>query len=230
MLNREYEGQDFCGVAKSLEILGERWTLLIIRDALFGLRRFEEFQSSLGVARNVLTDRLNRLVGDLLDASRLQIGALAVNCQSIDVAESIGVILAGIGSAADRVEVEVPSGLPPAWGDSALLERSLDNIVTNALRHGGSSRVRITVGVVGHEIHVCVIDRGPGIPEHLRARVMAPFQQFGDGRAAGGVGLGMSIAQGFVQAMHGRLELDDTPGGGLTVLIALPVADLADAA
>ena len=64
MLNREYEGQDFCGVAKSLEIVGERWTLLIVRDAFFGLRRFEEFQASLGVARNVLTDRLNRLVDE----------------------------------------------------------------------------------------------------------------------------------------------------------------------
>lgn len=64
MLNREYEGQDFCGVAKSLEIVGERWTLLIVRDAFFGLRRFEEFQASLGIARNVLTDRLNRLVDE----------------------------------------------------------------------------------------------------------------------------------------------------------------------
>src|SRR6266852_676880 len=64
MLNREYEGQDYCGVAKTLEIVGERWTLLIIRDAFLGLRRFEEFQSSLGVARNVLTDRLNRLVDE----------------------------------------------------------------------------------------------------------------------------------------------------------------------
>lgn len=64
MLNRDYEGQDFCGVAKSLEIIGERWTLLIVRDAFFGLRRFEEFQASLGIARNVLTDRLNRLVDE----------------------------------------------------------------------------------------------------------------------------------------------------------------------
>jgi DNA-binding HxlR family transcriptional regulator len=64
MLNREYEGQDHCGVAKSLEIVGERWTLLIIRDAFFGIRRFEEFQSSLGIARNVLADRLNRLVDE----------------------------------------------------------------------------------------------------------------------------------------------------------------------
>jgi DNA-binding HxlR family transcriptional regulator len=64
VLNREYEGQDFCGIAKSLEIIGERWTLLIVRDAFLGLHRFEEFQSSLGIARNVLTDRLNRLVDE----------------------------------------------------------------------------------------------------------------------------------------------------------------------
>lgn len=64
MLNRDYEGQDLCGVAKSLEILGERWTLLIVRDAFFGVRRFEDFHRSLGIARNVLTDRLNRLVDE----------------------------------------------------------------------------------------------------------------------------------------------------------------------
>ena len=170
-------------------------------------------------------DRLNRLVGNLLDASRLQIGALAVNIQTVDLAETIAATLGSIGAPADRVEVEVPDGLPGAYGDSALLERSLHNVVTNALRHGGDSAVRLTVGVVGHEVHVCTIDRGPGIPKHLRSKVMAPFQQLGDDRSADGVGLGMSIAQGFVQAMHGRLELDDTPGGGLTVIIALPVAE-----
>jgi two-component system, OmpR family, sensor histidine kinase KdpD len=170
-------------------------------------------------------DRLNRLVGNLLDASRLQIGALAVNIQTVDMAETIAATLGSIGSPADRVELELPDGLPAAHGDSALLERSLYNVVTNALRHGGDSGVRLTVGVVGNEIHVCTVDRGPGIAKHLRSKVMAPFQQLGDDRSADGVGLGMSIAQGFVQAMHGRLELDDTPGGGLTVIIALPVAE-----
>ena len=61
VLNRDYEGQ-YCGVAKALELIGERWTLLIVRDAFLGRSRFDEFQKSLGVARNVLTDRLNRLV------------------------------------------------------------------------------------------------------------------------------------------------------------------------
>ncbi len=175
------------------------------------------------------TDRLNRLVGDLLDASRLQIGSLAVNCRALDVAESIGVTLAGVGVTGDRVDVEVPADLPAACGDPALFERSLDNVIANALRHGGASPVRLSVGVVVDEIHVCVIDRGPGIPVHLRHKVLAPFVQLGDhrtadGGTADGVGLGMSIAEGFLQAMHGRLELDDTPGGGLTVTLVLPIA------
>ena len=63
MLNRDYSGQD-CSIARALEIVGERWTLLIVRDALLGLRRFDEFQENLGIARNVLTDRLNRLVDE----------------------------------------------------------------------------------------------------------------------------------------------------------------------
>jgi two-component system sensor histidine kinase KdpD len=170
-------------------------------------------------------DRLNRLVGNLLDASRLQIGALAVDYQPVDMAESIAATLSSIGAAADRVDVQVPEGLPPAYGDAALLERSLHNVVTNALHHAEDSAVRLTVGVVGNEMHVCTIDRGPGIPKDLRSKMMAPFQQLGDDRSADGVGLGMSIAQGFVQAMHGRLELDDTPGGGLTVIIAIPLVE-----
>ena len=63
MLKRDYEGQN-CSVARALEIVGERWTLLIIRDAFLGLRRFEQFQENLGIARNVLSDRLNRLVDE----------------------------------------------------------------------------------------------------------------------------------------------------------------------
>jgi DNA-binding HxlR family transcriptional regulator len=63
MLNRTYEGQN-CSIARALELVGERWTLLIVRDAFLGRRRFDEFQESLGVARNVLTDRLNRLVAE----------------------------------------------------------------------------------------------------------------------------------------------------------------------
>jgi DNA-binding HxlR family transcriptional regulator len=63
VLNRDYQGQD-CSIARALEVVGERWTLLIVRDAFLGVRRFDQFQESLGIARNVLTDRLNRLVDE----------------------------------------------------------------------------------------------------------------------------------------------------------------------
>jgi len=70
MLKRDYEGQN-CSIARALEVVGERWTLLIVRDAFLGLRRFDEFQESLGIARNVLTDRLNRLVEEgILERAR----------------------------------------------------------------------------------------------------------------------------------------------------------------
>jgi two-component system sensor histidine kinase KdpD len=187
-----------------------RWQPEQVRDAL--------------VTIDEETDRLNRLVGNLLDASRLQIGALAVNLQDVDVAEAIGTTLDSIGGAADRVDVDVPHDLPMARSDPALLEQSLYNVVVNALRHGSATDVRVTVGLVGEQIHVCTIDRGPGIPLDLRRKVMAPFQQLGDDRSADGVGLGLSIAQGFVHAMNGTLSLEDTPGGGLTVIIALPIA------
>ena len=73
-------------------------------------------------------------------------------------------------------------------------------------------------------MHLRVVDRGPGVPGADRSRVTAPFQRLGDGQITEGVGLGFSIAQGFVDAMHGTFTLDDTPGGGLTVTITLPQA------
>ena len=82
MLNRDYQGQD-CSIARALEVVGERWTLLIIRDAFLGLRRFDQFQESLGIARNVLTERLNRLVQEgILDRVRYTTGPSATSTDS----------------------------------------------------------------------------------------------------------------------------------------------------
>lgn len=167
------------------------------------------------------TDRLNRLVGNLLDASRLQIGAVAVEIVDVDVADVVAQALDSLGPAAANVVVDVPPEVPLVRGDSALLERSVANCVSNAIRHGGSSPVRITAGSVGDRVHVCIIDRGPGIPVAQRDQVVAPFQRFGDTSSGDGVGLGLSIAQGFVAACGGSVVFDDTPGGGLTVTLAL---------
>ena len=172
------------------------------------------------------TDRLNGLVGNLLDASRLQIGALAIHATDAAVDDVVQGALRSLGATAAAVVVEQSGDLPLLHGDAALLERSLANVIANALRHAGDvAPVRVTSGVVGGRVAICVIDRGAGIPIADRDRVLAPFQQGGDQRRADdGVGLGLAIARGFVEAMGGALRLDDTPGGGLTVTIEVPAA------
>ncbi|HEY5876887.1 MAG TPA: DUF4118 domain-containing protein, partial [Ilumatobacteraceae bacterium] len=168
------------------------------------------------------TDRLNRLVSNLLDASRLQSGALAVAVRPTAVEEPVSAAIHSIGAPARAVSVSIPEDLPLVRADAALLERSLANVLANALRHNPDSEpVRLEAGVVGNSVHLRVVDRGPGIPAGQRAHVVAPFQRLGDQRTDDGVGLGLAIAVGFVEAMGGALTLDDTPGGGLTVTIVL---------
>jgi two-component system sensor histidine kinase KdpD len=171
------------------------------------------------------TDRLTRLVANLLDASRLQTGAMAVELTSVDLVQPVNAAVAAVPHHAERVRVELPPDLPLVWADGALVERIVANLLSNSLRHApADTTVRVIADRVGDAVHLCVIDRGPGIPRHLRSRVLVPFQRLGDESVSSGVGLGLSIAQGFVEALHGTLSLDDTPGGGLTVTIALPLA------
>lgn len=171
------------------------------------------------------TDRLNRLVGNLLDASRLQIGALAVSFADTDLGDVIERCVQSLGRLGQPVAVSLAANLPLIWADGVLLERSLANIVTNAIRYGGPTPPRIVATHVDDRVRICVIDHGPGIAPDVRAKVMLPFQRLGDHHGGtDGVGLGMSIAQGFVNAMGGVLLLDDTLGGGLTVTVVLDTA------
>jgi two-component system, OmpR family, sensor histidine kinase KdpD len=172
------------------------------------------------------TDRLTRLVANLLDASRLQTGAMAVVLADVDLVEPIRAAIHAVPDAAARTQLVVADHLPHVIADAALVERIVANLLSNALRHSPSDApVRVVADRVGDLVHLCVIDRGPGIPPSLRSKVLVPFQRLGDESIASGVGLGLSIAQGFVDALHGTLTLDDTPGGGLTVTIGLPVAE-----
>jgi two-component system sensor histidine kinase KdpD len=171
-------------------------------------------------------DRLNRLVGNLLDASRLQIGALAVDLEPTSIDAVLAAVARGIGAPEGAVEWRAVPGDGVVIADAALLERSLDNVVRNALRHSPpGAAVTVDVGRVNDQFHIRVIDHGPGVQMAERLRVVQPFQRLDD-FSADGVGLGLSIAQGFVDAMHGSFSLDDTPGGGLTVTVALPAASL----
>ncbi|MDQ1466953.1 MAG: two-component system, OmpR family, sensor histidine kinase KdpD [Actinomycetota bacterium] len=170
------------------------------------------------------SDRLNRLVSNLLDMSRLQTGALIVQARAVGLEEVVGSAIAELPSA-PPIEVDVPDTLPPVEVDPVLLERALVNIVGNALGFSPpGERVRIQAAAVDGRIDLRIIDRGRGIPVAERERAFLPFQRLGDNPNGEGVGLGLAVAKGFIEAMAGDLSVDDTPGGGLTVIISLPEA------
>jgi two-component system sensor histidine kinase KdpD len=170
------------------------------------------------------TERLNRLVGRLLDASRVQMGALHVFFRPTVLSEVTSSALAGLGPIQSRVEVDVPESLPEVQTDPELLERVIANLVENALTWSPTDHpVRVTAGPVAGRIDLRVIDRGPGIPVADREKVFQPFQRLGDAPKGAGVGLGLAVSRGFLDAMGHDLLVEDTPGGGTTMVIALKV-------
>jgi len=166
-------------------------------------------------------DRLDALVANLLDMSRLQTGALDVDTLPIGLEEVVPAALRSIGEPADRVVVDVPGDLPRVDADPGLLERALANVLANAIGHGGGAPVRLTAGPAGGMVDLRVCDRGPGVPPASREAMFRPFQRLGDAPSGEGIGLGLAVARGFVQAMGGAVEVEDTPGGGLTVVLRL---------
>jgi two-component system sensor histidine kinase KdpD len=168
-------------------------------------------------------DRLTRLVNNLLDMSRLQAGALPVFPRPLGLSEIVPLALDDLGPAAGAVEVHVPAALPDVLADPALVERILVNLVGNALRHGASGRPPlVSASAIAERVELRVVDRGPGIPAGARDRVFAPFQRLGDRDNQTGLGLGLALARGLAEAMGGGLTPEDTPGGGLTMVLTLP--------
>jgi two-component system sensor histidine kinase KdpD len=168
-------------------------------------------------------DRLNHLIGNLLDMSRLQTGALQLVMRDVGLDEVVPVALVGLDG--DRLAVDVPETLPRVRADAALLERAIANIAENALAWSPpDARVRIEACATQATVELSVVDRGPGIPSEQRDDVFRPFQRLGDRSTDTGVGLGLAVARGFVEAMEGRIDVDDTPGGGTTMVISLPVS------
>jgi two-component system sensor histidine kinase KdpD len=176
-------------------------------------------------------DRLQRLVGNLLDASRLQAGVVSSAPERVRLEELVGQALLDLGSL-DAVELDIPEDLPDVLADVGLAERVLANVLENALRHGGGSGVAVR-GAVGADqaTVVCeVIDHGPGVPPDSETALFAPFTrlhgasgELGD-RGAGGLGLGLAVARGFAESMEGSVTAHRTPGGGMTLRVTLPVA------
>jgi two-component system sensor histidine kinase KdpD len=171
-------------------------------------------------------DKLSRLVANLLDMSRLQAGALGLTLADIGVEEAVPRALDEIGQPGEAVRMRYAEDLPAVRADPALLERVLVNVIGNALRFSPPDRPPIiTASDHDNLVELRVIDHGPGIPDDQRDQVFLPFQRLGDRDNGTGVGLGLALSRGLAEAMGGSLVPETTPGGGLTMILTLPVAE-----
>lgn len=205
-------------------------TSLLASDVEWSAGDVAEFLAAIDAG----ADRLDHLITDLLDMSRLEAGAVRTVVAVTELIDVVDDVLASLPAdvVARCLVVQERAGLSGVV-DRALLERVLANLVLNAARATEPSAdraatpltLRIAEGLHGF-VEIWVVDQGRGIPEQLRAKALQPFQRIGG--EPGGLGLGLAIAQGFVEAMGGTLCLDDTPGGGLTVKIAVPAGKTAD--
>ncbi|MGW7385720.1 ATP-binding protein [Streptomyces sp. NPDC054794] len=180
----------------------------------------EEDRAALLEAIEAGADRLDHLVGNLLDMSRLQTGTVTPIVREADLDEVVPMALGGVPE--DSVELDVPETLPMVHVDKGLLERVVANIVENAVKYSPpDAPVLVRASSVADRVEVRVIDRGPGVPDEAKDRIFEPFQRYGDSPRGAGVGLGLAVARGFAEAMGGTLNAEDTPGGGLTMVLSL---------
>lgn len=204
------------------------------------LRLSDEDTGELMATVEESADRLNALVDNLLDSSRLATGSVAPLLRPVGYYEVVARALSGIDER-NTISVSVDEHLPPVRADIGLLERVVANVIDNALRHGRMSprrpvdvdgdgqvdadepEIAVRASTHGDHVELRVVDHGPGLHKKVVDRIFTPFQRLGDRDATPGVGLGLSVAKGFTDAMDGQISAEDTPGGGLTIVIALPV-------
>ena len=167
------------------------------------------------------TDRLDALVGNLLDMNRLTTGSVRLTRRAIGLDELVPAAIEELGPRGGGIELDVPETLPRAWVDPGLFRRAVVNVLENATKWSGGEPVRIEGSQHGAFVQLRVIDHGPGVEPALRSRMFEPFQRLGD-RTPGGVGLGLAVASGFLRAMDGHIEVEGTDGGGTTMVLSVP--------
>ncbi|MFF7729198.1 ATP-binding protein [Streptomyces sp. NPDC008001] len=206
-----------------------RTPLAAIKAAVTSLRSddvawSEEDEAELLAAIEDGADRLDHLVGNLLDMSRLQTGTVTPLIREIDLDEVVPMALGGVPEGS--VTLDIPESLPMVAVDPGLLERSVANVVENAVKYSpGGTPVHVSASALGDRVEVRVADRGPGVPDSAKNRIFEPFQRYGDAPRGAGVGLGLAVARGFAEAMGGTLAAEDTPGGGMTMVLTLRAAE-----
>jgi two-component system sensor histidine kinase KdpD len=171
--------------------------------------------------------RLERLIGKLLDLSRLEAGEAEPRVDLVDLAEVLTAArddLADPATATRLVTLQLDRELPPLRADAVQLERAFANLMENALSHGGGQPVSVRARAVGHRVVVRVVDRGPGIPQAEQARIFSPFYRGPDASAtATGAGLGLAIVRGFVEANGGTVRVESLPGQGASFVVEFPL-------
>ncbi|GGE94555.1 ATP-binding protein [Mycetocola zhadangensis] len=168
---------------------------------------------------------LASLVTNLLDVSRLEAGVLAVQLLSVDAEDVILPAFDELNLGPSEIELDLDPTLPSMLADPGLLKRVVTNLLDNARRFAPpGTRVRISTSTFAGTVQIRIADHGPGIAPERRDQIFVPFQRLGDTDNLTGLGLGLALSKGFIEGMGGTLEAEDTPGGGLTMVIALPTA------
>lgn len=172
--------------------------------------------------------RLNRIVTNWLDMTRVEAGALKVSHQSCDVRDVIGVVLGQLDEALVNrpVNVKMPDGLPDVEMDFSLMMKVLINVVDNAVKYSQSgSPIDIEARTVEDRLEITVADRGVGIPEEDLTRIFDKFYRVTRPINVAGTGLGLPICKGIIEAHHGTITAEHRPGGGTVLRLALPVKE-----
>jgi two-component system sensor histidine kinase KdpD len=191
------------------------------------LRLTDEDRRTLLAAAEQGADRLTSLVTNLLDMNRLQTGAVKPLERPTVIEEVVQRAIGGLPPS--EVVSEVGEDLPAVYTDPALLERILANVIENAARQAsGGVPVRVLAGEISEperHVDIRVVDQGPGVPVAQRGEIFEPFLRSGDHKhaQAGGVGLGLAVAAGLAQLIGAKIDVEDTPGGGLTMVVSVPV-------
>lgn len=173
--------------------------------------------------------RLNRFVGNLLDMTRLESGALKLKRVPSDVQDLVGCALAALEPqlVKRKLEVHVEPALPLVSMDMVLMTQVLVNLIDNALKYAPRDKpIELDARMIGSKLNMEVADRGPGVPPHDLYRIFDKFYRVPVPEGAGGTGLGLSICKGIVEAHGGTIGAENREGGGLRVTVALPIESL----
>ncbi len=166
------------------------------------------------------TGRLEKLIDNLLDLSRLQTGSVRPVLRAASVDEIVPLAIEPYGPGV--VRLDVPDDLPLVRTDPGLLERAVANLTSNAVRHSPRGEpVRITASAGPGEIELRIVDTGRGLSDESKIRMFEPFQRLGD-TTGEGLGLGLAVADGLARAVGASITPEDTPGGGLTMVVTVP--------